>query len=47
MFTRDVDNHFGDPNAYYIFTGATSVLTCEPGPAPTTVVAGWLVQSKL
>ena len=38
---RDVDNVFGDLNAYYIFTGATSVLT-GTSPSPTTVVQdGW------
>ena len=36
---QDVDNHFGDANAYYIFTGATSV---DVDGTPTTVVAdGW------
>ena len=38
---RDIDNHFGDLNAYYVFTGATSILVGQT-PVPTTVVQdGW------
>ena len=38
---RDVDNHFGDANAYYIFTGATSIQVGTTPAATTVVQDGW------